>query len=58
MTPIRRRNHLLGIFYYQSPEAREQRTQKAVAEALRVAGIENPSRIPTADEVGQKKRRS
>jgi uncharacterized protein YdeI (YjbR/CyaY-like superfamily) len=40
MTPIQRRNHLLGIFYYQSPEARERRTQKAVAEALRVAGVE------------------
>jgi uncharacterized protein YdeI (YjbR/CyaY-like superfamily) len=38
MTPIQRRNHLLGIFYYQSPEARERRAQKAVAEALRVAG--------------------
>ena len=38
MTPVQRRNHLLGIFYYQSPEARERRTQKAVAEALRVAG--------------------
>jgi uncharacterized protein YdeI (YjbR/CyaY-like superfamily) len=38
MTPIQRRSHLLGIFYYQSPEARERRTQKAVAEALRVAG--------------------
>jgi uncharacterized protein YdeI (YjbR/CyaY-like superfamily) len=38
MSPVQRRNHLLGIFYYQSPEARERRTQKAVAEALRVAG--------------------
>ncbi len=38
MTPVQRRNHLLGIFYCQSPEARERRTQKAVAEALRVAG--------------------
>jgi uncharacterized protein YdeI (YjbR/CyaY-like superfamily) len=40
MTPIQRRGHLLGIFYYQSPEARERRAQKAVAEALRVAGGE------------------
>jgi uncharacterized protein YdeI (YjbR/CyaY-like superfamily) len=38
MTPVQRRNHLLGIFYCQSPEARERRTQKAVADALRVAG--------------------
>jgi uncharacterized protein YdeI (YjbR/CyaY-like superfamily) len=43
MTPIQRRAHLLGIFYCQSPEARERRTQKAVAEALRVAGIEAPA---------------
>ena len=34
MTPVQRRGHLLGIFYYQSPEARERRTQKAVDEAL------------------------
>jgi uncharacterized protein YdeI (YjbR/CyaY-like superfamily) len=37
MTPVQRRGHLLGIFYYQSPEARERRAQKAVDEALRVA---------------------
>jgi uncharacterized protein YdeI (YjbR/CyaY-like superfamily) len=37
MTPVQRRGHLLGIFYYQSPEARERRAQKAIDEALRVA---------------------
>ena len=37
MTPIQRRAHLFGIFYYQSPEARERRAQKAVEEALRIA---------------------
>jgi uncharacterized protein YdeI (YjbR/CyaY-like superfamily) len=37
MTPVQRRGHLLGIFYYQSPEARERRAQKAVDEALRAA---------------------
>jgi hypothetical protein len=37
MTPVQRRSHLLGIFYYQSPEAREKRAAKAVEEALRVA---------------------
>jgi uncharacterized protein YdeI (YjbR/CyaY-like superfamily) len=37
MTPAQRRGHLLGIFYYQSPEARERRAQKAVDEALHVA---------------------
>jgi uncharacterized protein YdeI (YjbR/CyaY-like superfamily) len=36
MTPVQRRGHLMGIFYYQSPEARERRTQKAVEEALRL----------------------
>ena len=36
MTPVQRRGHLLGIFYYQSPEARERRAQKAVDEALRL----------------------
>jgi uncharacterized protein YdeI (YjbR/CyaY-like superfamily) len=38
MTPLQRRNHLLGIFYYQTVEARERRAAKAVEEALRVAG--------------------
>lgn len=37
MTPIQRRGHLLGIFYYQSPESRQKRADKAIAEALRVA---------------------
>ena len=36
MTPLQRRGHLLGIFYYKSPEAREKRTAKAVEECLRV----------------------
>jgi hypothetical protein len=39
---VQRRGHLLGIFYYQSPEARERRAQKAVDEALRVAGAKSP----------------
>jgi uncharacterized protein YdeI (YjbR/CyaY-like superfamily) len=41
MTPVQRRGHLLGIFYYQSPEARERRAQKAIVEALRATGIED-----------------
>jgi uncharacterized protein YdeI (YjbR/CyaY-like superfamily) len=36
MTPVQRRNQLLGIFYYQSAEARERRVAKVVDEALRV----------------------
>jgi hypothetical protein len=35
MTPVQRRANLLAIFYYQSPEARERRTQKVVEDALR-----------------------
>lgn len=37
LTPVQRRNHLLGIFYYETPEARERRAAKAVDEALRRA---------------------
>jgi hypothetical protein len=37
MTPVQRRNHLMGIYYYQSVEARETRAAKAVEAALRVA---------------------
>lgn len=37
MTPTQRRGHLLGIFYYQSVEARERRATKVIEEALRVA---------------------
>jgi uncharacterized protein YdeI (YjbR/CyaY-like superfamily) len=37
MTRVRRRNHMLGIFYYQSVEARERRAEKVVEEAVRVA---------------------
>jgi uncharacterized protein YdeI (YjbR/CyaY-like superfamily) len=37
MTAAQRRSHLLGVFYYQSPEARRKRVQKLVEDALRVA---------------------
>jgi uncharacterized protein YdeI (YjbR/CyaY-like superfamily) len=37
MTAIQRRGHLMGIFYYQSPESRQKRAQKAVDEAMRAA---------------------
>jgi uncharacterized protein YdeI (YjbR/CyaY-like superfamily) len=36
MTAAQRRSHLMGIFYYQSAEGRENRAAKAVEEALRV----------------------
>lgn len=35
LTPSQRRNHLLGIFFYRTAEAREQRAQAAIADALR-----------------------
>jgi uncharacterized protein YdeI (YjbR/CyaY-like superfamily) len=34
LTQTQRRNHLLGIFYYQTLEARERRAAKAVEDAL------------------------
>lgn len=37
MTPAQRRGHLLGIFYYRTADAREQRTAQAIAEAMRIA---------------------
>jgi len=37
MTPVRRRNHLLSIFHYQTAEAREKRTRMAVEDALKLA---------------------
>lgn len=37
MTAAQRRNHLLGIFHYQSAESRELRAAQAVEDALRVA---------------------
>lgn len=35
LTPAQRRNHLLGIFYYESVEARERRATKAIDDAIR-----------------------
>ncbi|MGB6745514.1 MAG: YdeI/OmpD-associated family protein [Terracidiphilus sp.] len=37
MTATQRRSHLLGIFYYESVEARERRAGKAVEDALKAA---------------------
>jgi hypothetical protein len=36
MTATQRRGHLLGVFYYQSPEAREKRVGKLVEDCLKV----------------------
>jgi hypothetical protein len=37
MTPLQRRSELMGVFYYQTPEARERRVQKLVEAAMRRA---------------------
>jgi len=37
LTPAQRRNHLLGIFYYETAEGRERRAAKAIEEALQAA---------------------
>jgi uncharacterized protein YdeI (YjbR/CyaY-like superfamily) len=37
MTPVQRRSELMGVFYYQTPEARERRVQKLVEAAERRA---------------------
>src|SRR5437588_11485684 len=37
MSVSRRRGHLLGIFYYRSPEARARRVAKVVDDAARLA---------------------
>jgi uncharacterized protein YdeI (YjbR/CyaY-like superfamily) len=37
LTATQRRNHLLGIFYYETPDARERRAAKAIEDALRAA---------------------
>ena len=35
MTPVQRRSELMGVFYYQTPEARERRVQRLVEAAER-----------------------
>jgi Domain of unknown function (DUF1905)/Bacteriocin-protection, YdeI or OmpD-Associated len=37
MSSSQRRGHLLGIFYYRTPEARDRRLAKAIGEALAIA---------------------
>lgn len=37
MTPLQRRNHLLGVFYVQTVGGRERRAEQTVQDALRVA---------------------
>lgn len=37
MTPTQRKNHLLGIFYYQTVQGRERRASRAIESCLAVA---------------------
>lgn len=48
MTPLKRRYHLLGIFYRQTATAREQRARQAIEDALRVAK-RKPGRLGRAN---------
>ena len=48
MTPIQRRNTLIGIFMNKGPEARAKRAERAVADALRAA---NRTRNSSHEEV-------
>ena len=34
MSSSQRRGHLLGIFYYRTPEARDRRLAKAIEDAI------------------------
>jgi len=42
LTPTQRRNHLLGIFYYETAEGRERRAEKAIEEAVKKTGTKGP----------------
>ena len=46
MTRVRRRNHLLGIFYYQTTEGRQRRVKAAIEDALKVAKRAENGRKP------------
>jgi uncharacterized protein YdeI (YjbR/CyaY-like superfamily) len=46
MTPTQRRNHLFGLFYYQTADGREKRLNKLLDEALTVA--QRKTRKPSA----------
>jgi uncharacterized protein YdeI (YjbR/CyaY-like superfamily) len=47
MTRIKKRNHLLGIFYYRSTEGRERRVRAAIEDALKVAKRTENSQKPS-----------
>ena len=49
LTPSQRRNHLLGIFYYETAEGRERRAAKAIEEAMKKTGTKGPKDQGTKD---------
>jgi hypothetical protein len=46
MSAIRRRGHLLAIFYYRAPEARAKRLEKTIEEAVAFAENKADRRRP------------
>lgn len=50
LTPVQRRNHLLGIFYYESAEARAGRAAKAIEDALKAARKKAERRVRNSAE--------
>lgn len=48
LTPVQRRGHLLGIYYYETADARERRAAKAVEDALRAAHKRPGKALPGA----------
>lgn len=46
LTPTQRRNHLLGVFYYETAEARDRRAAKAVEDALRAGRKQSSGKQP------------
>lgn len=52
MTPVQRRGHLLGIFYYGTPEARERRAEKAIADAVKRAKQSKGNGTPMGEVEG------
>lgn len=51
LTPIQRRSHLMGIFYVQSPESRQKRADRAIAEAVRL--YERKARKPARQDIAE-----
>jgi uncharacterized protein YdeI (YjbR/CyaY-like superfamily) len=44
MTPLQRRSHLMGIFYYRNPDTRAKRVAKAIQQATEIAEKKSKTR--------------